>query len=404
MQHENPPSLSTMLKCAGRFCIIRLFSKYANVKITAFFHSQKIIIPIEITKRINHLSRRFHINTFVWDCIHVNMSIYKRKTVSVPRRGEIMRDETKMDVYTSGVTGAEYDAGMKQLMSNKEIIVPILQMTVPEFKTCSQEEILQCLDISSITKDDFVSDIPNVEKDLRLTKEDSELSSLVEKLVRFDIRFKIINPKLSTEKIRVNLHIDMEAQKSYRPSNPSYPILKRAVYYVARDLSSQLSTITQTTDYSKLEKCYSIWICAEDVPKKLQNTLTEYSFSKKDIIGVADEPEEDYELLTVIIIRLGKETEEKGIFDYLKGLFTGDIKRIQRYSHIEWSEPFQEEASKMTGFGDMIYERGIQQGRHEGMILGALMSGKTPEEVSKMLNLPLEEIKKVQEQQMTVNK
>ena len=45
-------------------------------------------------------------------------------------------------------------------------------------------------DISSITKDDFVSDIPNVEKDLRLTKEDSELSSLVEKLVRFDIRFK----------------------------------------------------------------------------------------------------------------------------------------------------------------------------------------------------------------------
>ena len=167
--------------------------------------------------------------------------------------------------------------------------------------TRSQEEILQCLDISSITKDDFVSDIPDIEKDLRLTKEDSELSSLVEKLVRFDIRFKIINPKLSTEKIRVNLHIDMEAQKSYRPSNPSYPILKRAVYYVARDLSSQLSMITQATDYSKLEKCYSIWICAEDVPKKLQNTLTEYSFSKKDIIGVADEPEEDYDLITIFI-------------------------------------------------------------------------------------------------------
>ena len=70
----------------------------------------------------------------------------------------------------------------------------------------------------------------------------------------------------------------------------------------------------------------------------------------------------------------------------------------------------------MTGFGDRIYEKGmrtgeqngiqkgIQQGRHEGMIMGALMSGKTPEEVSKMLNLPLEEIKKVQEQQMTVNR
>ena len=43
-----------------------------------------------------------------------------------------MRDETKLDVYTSGIPGAEYDAGMKHLMSNKEIIIPILQMTVPE--------------------------------------------------------------------------------------------------------------------------------------------------------------------------------------------------------------------------------------------------------------------------------
>ena len=240
-----------------------------------------------------------------------------------------MRDETIIDVYTSGVTGAEYDAGMKQLMSNKEIIIPILQMTVPEFKMCSQEEILQCLDISSITKDDFVSDIPNIEKDLRLAKEESELSSLVEKLVRFDIRFKIKNPQLSTEKIRVNLHIDMEAQRSYRPSNPSYPVLKRAVYYVARDLSAQLSNITQVTDYSKLEKCYSIWICTEDIPKKLQNTLTEYSLSKKDIIGETDEPDEDYDLLTVILIRQGKETEEKGIFDYLRGIFDCDIQKIQ---------------------------------------------------------------------------
>ena len=181
---------------------------------------------------------------------------------------------------------------------------------------------------------------------------------------------------------------------------------------MARELSSQLSIITQTTDYSKLEKCYSIWICAEDVPKKLQNTLTEYSFSKKDIIGETEESEEDYDLLTVIVIRQGKETKENGIFDYLQGLFECDINKIQKYSHIRWSEPFQKEARKMTGFGDMIYEKGmrtgeqngIQKGRYEGMILGALMSGKTPEEVSEMLNLPLDEIKKVQKHQMMVNK
>ena len=40
MQRENPPSLSTMLKCAGRFCTIRLFAKYTNGKITASFFSR----------------------------------------------------------------------------------------------------------------------------------------------------------------------------------------------------------------------------------------------------------------------------------------------------------------------------------------------------------------------------
>lgn len=62
----------------------------------------------------------------------------------------------------------------------------------------------------------------------------------------------------------------------------------------------------------------------------------------------------------------------------------------------------------MTGFGDAIYEKGIQkgiqEGRHDGMILGALMSGKTPEEVSEMLHLSLEEIKRVQEQQIVMSK
>lgn len=133
------------------------------------------------------------------------------------------------------------------------------------------------------------------------------------------------------------------------------------------------------------------------MPQKLQNTLTEYSFSKKDILGVTDEREDNYDLMSVIIIRRGKESDEKGIFDYLNGVFSCDIKRVEKYSHIKWSEPFQKEVGKMTGFGDMIYERGMQEGLQEGMILGMLISGKTPEETAKILKISLEEVKKAQE-------
>jgi len=38
-------------------------------------------------------------------CPYTKEKNTKEKTVPVPRRGEIMRDETKMDVYTSGVYG-----------------------------------------------------------------------------------------------------------------------------------------------------------------------------------------------------------------------------------------------------------------------------------------------------------
>ena len=53
----------------------------------------------------------------------------------------------------------------------------------------------------------------------------------------------------------------------------------------------------------------------------------------------------------------------------------------------------------MTGFGDMIYERGIQQGMQLGMKQGIqqlvrnlLGNGKTPEEVSKDCSLPIDEV------------
>ena len=333
-----------------------------------------------------------------------------------------MRNETLVDVYASNVTGAQFDAGMKNLMSNKEIIVPLLQLAVPEFKDCSQEEIVQCLDLSSITKDDFVSDIPDIKSNSKISTDNNELSSLMEKLVRFDLRFRVRNPRLSSKTLRVNLHIDFEAQLTYRPKKPSYPILKRAIYYVARDLSSQLSVVTNTTDYSKLEKCYSIWICTKDIPKRLQNTMTEYSFTRKDMIGTAEEPLEYYDLMSVIIIRRGREPDEKGIFDYLAGLFSSDVKRIEEYSHIEWSEPFQKEVGNMTGFGDEIYRKGIQsgkiegrleghregrlegrlEGRREGQILGALMCGKTPEQVAEMFNVSLEKVREIQEEELLV--
>ena len=64
----------------------------------------------------------------------------------------------------------------------------------------------------------------------------------------------------------------------------------------------------------------------------------------------------------------------------------------------------------MTGFGDEIYRKGIQsgkiegrlEGRREGQILGALMCGKTPEQVAEMFNVSLEKVREIQEEELLV--
>ena len=94
--------------------------------------------------------------------------------------------------------------------------------------------------------------------------------------------------------------------------------------------------------------------------------MTEYRIRKKDILGETDEPEEDYDLMNVIVIRMGEKSEERGIFDYLNQVFVGNIEEIETYSHIEWEEEFKEDvAMTMTGFSDILVRRGREEGREE---------------------------------------
>ena len=85
-----------------------------------------------------------------------------------------MKIETKYDIASSVNIGAEYDKGVKKLFKSKEIIVPIMEMVIPEYEGCSQEEILNCLDLASITSDEVVSDAPVSETDeYRIRGEDA---------------------------------------------------------------------------------------------------------------------------------------------------------------------------------------------------------------------------------------
>lgn len=272
-----------------------------------------------------------------------------------------MREESKKDLYAAGVKKSrEYDEACKRVFKNKEFIAPILQMVVPEYKDSSIEEVIRYID------EDTIQDVPVEDVPLRVEELPTELSSVTEKLIRYDVHFKTVNPMLSTGQIIVHLHMDFEIQNDYRPGNPSYPVIKRALYYAARELSAQLGSLTETTDYSSLEKVYSIWICNRNIPEELRDTVTGYSIRKKDVIGTSEEPEEDFDLLDVIMIRRGGESRDK-IFEYLTAIFQADVPVIEKYTSIKNNEKLKQEVEDMTGLGASILEEGIEKGIEKGI-------------------------------------
>ena len=193
-----------------------------------------------------------------------------------------MRTESVQDILSAGAIGEKYDQAMKKVWRNREILAPLLQVCVEEYESESIEDIMRYINAESISYDTPVSDLPP-----QIVEMATEMNSTAERPVTFDMKFLAKNPKLSTEDVMVRIHIILDFQNKFHPTDSdgkAYLIEDRASYYAARGLSSQLGPVTNKTNYRELEKVISIWIVSEDVPKRLQNTVSRYHTVKDDVI------------------------------------------------------------------------------------------------------------------------
>jgi len=273
-----------------------------------------------------------------------------------------MKHITRLKLKAAKIVGAKYDAVCKELFLNKEILAPVLKEVVAEYKNCTIEEIIDCIDEASIKSSPV--DETSMVVDSQIS---TEMHAFREKLIRYDARFIAVNPKLSNESITFLLHIDIEIQNNYRTN---YSIVKRAIYYAAREISSQLDVLTKKTNYNSIQKCYSIWICNERIPKNLRNTVSSYSIQKEDLIGNSEEPIADYDLMTVIIIRRGDNEGTDKIFDYLNGIFKADLGTINKYVDVGKKTELKKEILTMSGLGMSIAKKNFEKGFADGEIKG----------------------------------
>lgn len=284
----------------------------------------------------------------------------------------------------------KFDAQSKTVLRNKEVLAVILQEVIEEYKGYSRKEIMQFIESNSMTDDREVS---AGRTNTQVRVDNAEFVQLNEKVSFFDLIFRARNPKLSIDDVLVSLHVNIEAQKNYQPG---YPIEKRGLYYLARSLSSQLSVVTESTDYNELEKCYSIWICRDNIPPKARYSISVYEMENTRNTGMSVTPKENYNLMTLVVIKLGQTVYNGGkgdegyeLLHFLNAVMyphrENFMDTISEYIDFSNNEELWKETEYMTGLGQSILEEGFAKGIEQGIEQGirALILDNLEEQISR---------------------
>ena len=260
------------------------------------------------------------------------------------------------------------DEACCRLVANKVILARLLQAVVQEYQDCSVVELEQKYleGEPSILSSAVEQDAPDPG---RIKGETTVDKSQTEGTITYDILFSAYSPKRKDSQVIINV----ESQNQW---DPGYSLMKRAAYYAARMLSRQKGTVFIGSDYGKLQKVYTIWICLEP-PKKKQNTITVFSMEPEHLVGNAEYGKMNYDMATVIMVCLGEtERKEKDILRLLGILLSPEIrpgtkkKVLEQEYGIPMTVEMEKEAENMCDFGRGLARKYAEKGLAEGMAKG----------------------------------
>lgn len=255
------------------------------------------------------------------------------------------------------------DAACRQLLAEKMILANIMKLVIEEYKDCTVKEIADKYivgipEVSTADVDGLPSKIESV---------GTVDSSITEGTITYDVKFHAKLPKGKNEN---GIIVNIEVQNNFFPG---YPLSKRAVYYSSRMISSQKGTVFHNSDYQKIRKVYSIWICP-DTPSKRKNTINQYRITEKCLVGNSCDNETNYDLINYKMICLGDaaQAEPKSILHLLDILFSDKISAVEKKRicsemyEIPMSQELEGRLDVMCDYSEGVYRRGVAAGRKQG--------------------------------------
>ena len=162
----------------------------------------------------------------------------------------------------------------------------------------------------------------------------------------------------------IQLIINVEIQND---QNLNYYVETRGIFYCARMISAQKNRTFMKSEYGKIRKVYSIWICP--YARNGKNTVTAYTISAKDIYGGAKVPKEAYDKMEMVVITLNAEglKSENELIKYLSLLLNHEVpveereRILETEYHLQMTEEIKE-VETVCNYSEALLQRGINQG------------------------------------------
>ena len=263
---------------------------------------------------------------------------------------------------------AKYDAACKKLLSQKIILAWIMKSCLDEYRNCDVKEIAEKY-IEGTPQVGEVPVAPDETNAPRIRGISNQDASLTESSSVYDIRFMASAP--SSDEL-IQMIINVEAHNKF---NPSYPLVKRAIFYCGRMLTAQYGTEFVHSEYQKLKKVVSIWVCMAP-PNERKNSITRYHLTEENLVGNVKEPFQNYNMIDVVMVCLGGESKENydgvlKLLDVLLSSNAGESKKrqvLQDEFDIPMTETLEAEVRQMCNLSEGVMELGIEKGKVEGFL------------------------------------
>ena len=283
---------------------------------------------------------------------------------------------------------AQYDASAKRLLSEKHILSHILVRTVDGFKGMDPNDVIEKIEgepyISSVPIEPGQTNKAEGDRVVGLNTEDSEIN---EGLVRFDIIFYVRATDGLTQII-----INLEAQKD-EPKD--YNVLNRAIYYVARLVSSQKERDFTNSNYDDIKQVYSIWICMN----AKENSMNHYHLTRDSIVG-SYEWQGKLDIFNIVMIGLTNELPERSekyeLHRLLAAVLSNGLSRQLKQKIVDEEYGMRMEADIkggldiMCNLGQGIEDRALEKGRELGRLEGEKLREREIAKNLKSASLPLD--------------